>query len=161
MNVATQCSRASCDQMLSYKPPRIALLLLTVAIASHAVLPVCTSTSSALVTTGLTTVGAGFVILLRAWWLFRKRTINICPTAHTRLLIVDDIFALTRNPMYLGMVAIMTGIGMTLASWPVFIAGVVYALIINHVFCRYEEAKLQSVFGETYSAYKDHVRRWI
>jgi len=53
-------------------------------------------------------LATGFGIMMRAWWLFRQHQTAICPTAETTLLITDDIHAFTRNPMYLGMVLMLS-----------------------------------------------------
>ena len=87
-------------------------------------------------------LATGFGIMMRAWWLFRQHQTAICPTAETTSFITDDIYAFTRNPMYLGMVLMLLGIALLAERWPYYLAAAVYALILNQVFCRYEEAKL-------------------
>ncbi len=99
--------------------------------------------------------------MIRAWWLFRQHDTAICPTAETTSFITGDIYALTRNPMYLGMVLIMLGIALLVGSWLFYVAAFVYALILNHVFCRYEEQELLSQYGDHYSEYAARVRRWL
>jgi len=37
----------------------------------------------------------------------------------------------------------------------------VHALILNHVFCRYEETKLLQQYGGQYADYTANVRRWL
>jgi protein-S-isoprenylcysteine O-methyltransferase Ste14 len=63
--------------------------------------------------------------------------------------------------MYVGMALVQTGIGIgwgnawILAFVPV-VLGIVYAIAVRH-----EEAYLEHKFGETYTAYKAAVRRWL
>ena len=99
--------------------------------------------------------------MIRAWWLFQQHETAICPTAETTSIIVGDIYKLTRNPMYLGMIMILIGIALLVGSWPYYFVAVLYALILDHVFCRYEERKLLDQFGAEYADYAAGVRRWI
>ena len=75
--------------------------------------------------------------------------------------IVDTgIYAITRNPMYLGHLIFMLGLAITFCSIP---AGL---LLGFHVFwfqrrvCE-DEVHLQSVFGDAYRDYMARVKRWI
>jgi protein-S-isoprenylcysteine O-methyltransferase Ste14 len=103
----------------------------------------------------------GFGIMIRAWWLFRQHETAICPTAETTSFITDDLYALTRNPMYLGMVLILAGIALLAGSWPIYVVTIIYALILNHVFCSYEERKLRNQYRDQYAVYAARVRRWL
>jgi len=44
---------------------------------------------------------------------------------------------------------------------PYYLASMVFFLIINQVFCPFEEKKLLETFGEEYFSYHRKVRRWI
>lgn len=110
---------------------------------------------------GTAIAALGFGIMIRAWWLFRQHETAICPTAETTSFITNDIYALTRNPMYLGMVLIVLGIAVLTGSWAIYAAVSIYALILNHVFCPYEERKLQVQYGDRYANYATRVRRWL
>jgi protein-S-isoprenylcysteine O-methyltransferase Ste14 len=55
----------------------------------------------------------------------------------------------------------MLGIALLVGSWLFYVVAFVYALILNHVFCRYEEQKLLRQYGDQYSAYAARVRRWL
>ena len=151
----------TCSQMLTYRPPRIAATMLVVAALTQIVLPVTLLRLPSFLFAGAALGLLGFGIMMRAWWLFQQHETAICPTAETSSFIIDDIYALTRNPMYLGMVLIMLGIALLVGSWLFYFAASVYALILNHVFCRYEEQKLMSQYGDQYSAYAARVRRWL
>ncbi len=76
-------------------------------------------------------------------------------------LVTDGPFGWMRNPLYLGNgvawagVAIITGIGWLVPAGIVAFA-IEYSLIV-----RYEEGVLESLFGETYLAYKRRTPRWF
>jgi protein-S-isoprenylcysteine O-methyltransferase Ste14 len=151
----------SCSKMLAYRPPRIAMMLLGIAALLQYAVPIDWPMLQAFATTGAVIAATGFGVMIRAWWLFRRHETAICPTAVTTTLITGDIYALTRNPMYLGMVLILLGVATLAGSWLVYAVVVFYALILNHVFCPYEEQKLKDQFGDRYTAYAARTRRWL
>jgi protein-S-isoprenylcysteine O-methyltransferase Ste14 len=66
-----------------------------------------------------------------------------------------------RNPMYLGGVSFLGGVGLWLRS-PAMALLAVAALGVAHVFVRtYEEPVLARAFGATYDEYRRQVHRWI
>jgi protein-S-isoprenylcysteine O-methyltransferase Ste14 len=150
-----------CTRMLAYKPPRIAMLLLALATLAQFVLPGIGTKLPSLSIAGVACAALGFGIMIRAWWLFQQHETAICPTAETTSFIVGDIYRLTRNPMYLGMILILLGIALLAGSWPYYFVAILYAIILNHVFCPYEERKLLDQYGAEYADYTLRVRRWI
>ena len=99
--------------------------------------------------------------MLRAWWLFRREATAICPTATTTALVTDDVFRLTRNPMYLGIVLMLLGVAFASGGVAFYVAALAFFLIIDSVFCPFEEQKLRRAFGEEYASYATRVRRWL
>jgi len=83
------------------------------------------------------------------------------PWTPTPVLIQDGPYALSRNPLYLGFVLILNGIGLLLGDlWPAFM-GLAAAAIVQHTAIVPEEAYLETRFGKTYRDYCHRVRRWI
>jgi len=150
-----------CSKMLAFKPPRIAMALLAIATLAHFALPIDWPKLPSLFIPGMLFAATGFSIMIRAWWLFRQHDTAICPTAETTSFITGDIYRLTRNPMYLGMIFILLGIALLAGSWAFYLVTGVYALILNNVFCRYEERKLLDQYGDEYADYAARARRWI
>lgn len=150
-----------CPRMLGYKPPRIAMTLLLTAVALQLALPSVWPRLPTLPAAGLATGALGFGIMLRAWWLFRRRRTAICPTATTTTLIKNDIYRLTRNPMYLGILLMLLGVALAAGCVPCYLASLSFFLIIDFVFCPYEERKLEQAFGSDYTRYRSAVRRWL
>ncbi len=148
-----------CEKMLSCRPPRVALALLIAASIIQILLP--PNGLPAFPAAGVGVSLLGLVLMLRAWWLFRRHKTAICPTAVTTAFLSDDVYALTRNPMYLGMVTLLLGIALVFASWAHYLATAVYALILDRVFCRYEEQSLHRQYGNRYALYAARVRRWV
>lgn len=66
-----------------------------------------------------------------------------------------------RNPMYLGAVAVIIGVGLVLRS-PAALAVAVFFVVLAHSFLVfYEEPSLDRRFGESYQRYKESVHRWL
>lgn len=152
---------ATCPRMLRYKPPRIAMTLLLFAAALQLLTPATWVAVPSSLTGGVFIAALGFGIMLRAWWLFRKHRTAICPTAETTMLLTRDIYRLTRNPMYLGIVFMLLGIAIATGGVLLYMASLAFYLIIDYVFCPYEEAKLAHTFGTAFTRYRNSVRRWL
>jgi len=150
-----------CQRMLAYRPPRIAMSLILAAAVVELILPArwpgLPSWPLPAAAIGL----IGFAIMLRAWWLFRVRDNAICPTAETTVLITDDVYRLTRHPMYLGIVMMLLAIGMLTGGIAYYAAAVAFFLVIDFAFCPYEEQKLEALFPAEFEAYRRKVRRWL
>ena len=115
-------------------------------------------------------VGQGVGILLSvagvaligwsAWWFWRKKT-TIEPHHEPGRLIVEGPYRYSRNPIYLGMVAILTGAVMwhgALSGLPLPFA---FVAILTARFIEPEEAALRRAFGAEAHAYLDATRRWL
>jgi protein-S-isoprenylcysteine O-methyltransferase Ste14 len=76
-------------------------------------------------------------------------------------LVVKGLYRCTRNPMYVGVLALLFGEAVFFASWQLFIyAGVVF--LIFHLFVMlYEEPALRRKFGGSYERYCETVPRWV
>lgn len=151
----------ACPRMLQYRPPRIAMTLLLSALALQLLLPSLWPALPSSAAVGALAGAIGLAVMLRAWWLFRRHDSAILPKAETSTLIVGDVYAYTRNPMYLGIVLMLLGVAIATGGIAYYIATVAYFLIIDYAFCSYEEQKLEHSFGDEYVAYCRGVRRWL
>jgi protein-S-isoprenylcysteine O-methyltransferase Ste14 len=112
--------------------------------------------SMAIMISGMLIILAGLIEFRRA-----RTTVNpLNPEAATSL-VVEGVYGLTRNPMYLGMAVI-------LIAWTVFLANPV-ALIAVPCFIVYmnrfqivpEEKVLELLFKSEFKSYITRVRRWL
>jgi protein-S-isoprenylcysteine O-methyltransferase Ste14 len=79
------------------------------------------------------------------------------PTA----IVTGGPFARTRNPGYLGMALIYTGISLAAnRRWPLVALPAVLAIVDRGV-VRREEAYLTERFGDDYEDYRRRVPRWL
>src|SRR5713101_6218554 len=112
----------------------------------------------------LVAVGVGLVALGEAIRLWSVRHIGaISRTRSDRLgpLIASGPFALVRNPLYLGNVALWVGFAVSARlPWLAPIFGAILAFEY-HAIVRWEERLLEERLGERYRAYVAQVPRWV
>jgi len=84
------------------------------------------------------------------------------PTRHTpSTLVTSGVYTITRNPIYLAMMLLIMGLGVTLDNvWLLLLAAVFQQIIRWGVIAR-EEKYLEAKFGEEYRTFKEQTRRWI
>jgi len=156
-------SDASDGAAVRFPPPLVPLIALAVGVLLHRfVRPLPIPLEGPLrYGLGLVLLTAGIAVIAAALGRFRSSGQNPEPWASTPEIITTGIYRFTRNPMYVALGLLQTGIGVALANgWivllvPVALAGV-YQIAIRH-----EEAYLERKFGSIYTDYKTSVRRWI
>ena len=92
---------------------------------------------------------------------FRKARTSPNPTRAAAHLVTGGPYRFSRNPIYLGNVLLLLGIG-AVAGWPWFFPIAIINGIAEHRLAVVrEEAHLEHVFGRTWRDYKKRVRAWI
>ena len=102
-------------------------------------------------------------VLLLGWfeWALRHAGTPASPYKPVSHLVTEGPFHYTRNPGYLSMTMIYTGIAsLANALWAILLLPVTLLVIQRGVIER-EERYLERKFGEEYLRYKAQVRRWI
>jgi protein-S-isoprenylcysteine O-methyltransferase Ste14 len=90
-----------------------------------------------------------------------KHRTALLPGGSTRLVLRSGPFGLSRNPLYLGLIVLDTGLALLWPSlWallllPAGICALRWGAIVP------EERYLATKFGADYEAYRQRVRRWI
>ena len=107
--------------------------------------------------------GAGLTIDLVSIAAFfrRKTTVNPLTPSKTNALVVDGFYRFSRNPMYLGILMILTGWGLWLGNILNLALLALFIWVINELQIKPEEKALREKFGAAYEAYCKRVRRWI
>lgn len=104
-------------------------------------------------------------LALDAWSLlgFRRARTTISPLSpgKSTVIVQGGPYRFTRNPMYLGMAAILLGLCVLLANALGTIALVVFVAYITRFQILPEEQLLRAKFGEAYAQYARRVRRWL
>lgn len=111
-------------------------------------------------------IGASITVcgfLLRFWAsvTFYKNDVEVLSLKAQKRLITNGPFAYSRNPLYIGITLIFTGVVIFLGSYIGVLFSFVSVLIWDWWLKYYEEKNLKSIFGEKYSRYITQVPRWI
>src|SRR5499427_4252041 len=111
--------------------------------------------------TGAVLTAAGATALLAAFAQFAIQGRGTpAPPAPTEHLVVRGLYRYVRNPMYLAVLAVITGQALLL-SRPVLLG---YAIVVAAAFiafvCGYEQPTLARRYGASYQAYKRAVPGW-
>ena len=111
---------------------------------------------------GYALVALGFALLVTCIVGFaREGHGTLAPYDPPNALVAAGPYRYTRNPMYVGVLAVLAGLALARWSAPlaIYAAGVATAFV---VFVRvYEEPRLERQFGEAYRAYRSRVPRWL
>ena len=76
-------------------------------------------------------------------------------------LVTDGVYALVRNPMYVGNLLIVIGVAIAANSWATVLVGVPLAVFMYICIVAAEEQYLRGRFGEAFQAYCRDVPRWL
>ncbi len=86
---------------------------------------------------------------------------SLNPAHPTTALVESGPYRFTRNPMYIGLTLLYTGLVIFFQlPWGLVLVPAVIWLITNLVI-KPEEKYLEARFGKQYMEYKDRVRRWL
>ncbi len=86
---------------------------------------------------------------------------TLAPWDPTRRLVVQDIYRHTRNPMITGVVSMILGEAVFLASWALLALFVAFVVLNTIYFKLSEEPGLVRRFGQEYVEYRKAVPMWI
>jgi protein-S-isoprenylcysteine O-methyltransferase Ste14 len=92
---------------------------------------------------------------------FHRARTNIRPFKEADTLVMTGPFRYSRNPMYLGIVFVLTGIWILLGALSPVLGLVIITVVADRWYIQFEERMLQQKFGADFEAYRSKVRRWI
>ena len=104
----------------------------------------------------------GGVILLWSFWNFLHEGRGTpAPIEPPKELVATGFYRYIRNPMYVGVLAIIIGHFLWFGYWYLLIYAVVVFAAFHIFVTSYEEPKLKRTFGAAYENYLRNVPRWI
>lgn len=104
-------------------------------------------------------LGSALTRLAMTW--FRRAGTTVNPYGSSSTVVCDGPFAISRNPIYVGMTAITVGAAGVLDDVWVLAMLTVVLPVMHWGVIRREEAYLERKFGAEYRAYRARVRRWL
>ena len=141
-------------------PPVYFLAAICVMAALHFLFPIARIIPPAYAS-GAVLILIGMFLILWAVRLFLKAGTAIKPFEESTKMIVAGPYRWSRNPIYLGMVIILFGIGLALGTLTPFAILPLFVWLIQKNFIAHEEAMLDKSFGAAYAEYKKRIRRWL
>jgi len=105
----------------------------------------------------------GLAIAVAAIIRFRqaRTTTNPMDPSKASHLVMDGVFRISRNPMYLGLELLLIGWAVWLGSASPWLIPPLFAVVITVVQIIPEERALGQRFGDQYRSYQRRVARWI
>ncbi len=145
-------------------PPLIYAVPLIIGLILHVLFPVRLVRSlprMARAVLGGSLLGSALTIATLAFRTMRRAGTNVDPSQPATALVVEGPFKLTRNPLYLSLALLYSGITILVNTlWAALLLPVILVVMRKGVIDR-EERYLERKFGEQYLRYKANVRRWI
>jgi len=83
------------------------------------------------------------------------------PGHPTSKIVKTGIFAISRNPLYLGSVIVLSGISLSLNMFWTFVTLLISIVLCHYVLIIPEERYLAAKFDKEYEEYIATVRRWF
>jgi protein-S-isoprenylcysteine O-methyltransferase Ste14 len=106
---------------------------------------------------------AGLLFAISAFLAFQKARTTVSPIAidQASSLVTSGPFAISRNPMYLGLALVLLGWAIGLGAATALAGPVIFVILVTIFQIRPEERVLREKFGDAYADYCKRVRRWI
>ena len=105
----------------------------------------------------------GIFFILAGVYEFQKAKTTLNPTtpAATSSVVASGIYRVSRNPMYVGFLLVLTGWAIFLSHPLPFLLLPAFVAYMNRFQISPEERVLSAKFGDEYDTYKQSVRRWL
>lgn len=142
-------------------PPLILLGVLLAGLALDWIRPVPLLPAAAQYAIGGALVALASAFAFPAIVCFLRAGTNVPTRRPATALVVAGPYRFSRNPIYVGMILLLLGIGVMADSVWIVALAIPFALVLRYGVIAREERYLDARFGEAYRAYRARVRRWI
>ena len=157
----SQSSTARDSPGVIARPPLILLGFLLLGLALDWLKPLPFLPSAVQYALGGALIALALVLAVAAIICFTRAGTNVPTYLPATALVVAGPYRFSRNPIYVGMIVLVLGIGIMVDSiWIVALAAP-FALVLRYGVIAREERYLAAKFGDAYRLYCTQVRRWI
>ena len=111
-------------------------------------------------------LGWALVLFFAAWngwalWSFARHRTGLLPGQTTQVLLEDGPFHISRNPLYVGLLALYLGVALLVPTFWGLVLFPAAVLLVSWGAIQPEEQFLRRRFGALYDDYARRVRRWL
>ena len=110
---------------------------------------------------GVTMIVAAFAIDIWSAIVFRKHKTTIMPHQRSARLVTRGPFRFSRNPIYVGNLMVVAGLGLVLSNLWLLILAPILGFALHKLAITREERHMEALFADQWRDYKARVRRWI
>lgn len=163
MKVDTNFSQQPDSPNVNFMPPRMFNICLITGIALEfcwtSTLPFIPAILRVILGGGIAL--GGFMFMMWGHKRFTGLGVEVPTNLPSSMLIISAAYTISRNPMYVGFVSILAGIGLAAGSVWILLVSLPMVLYLKLHVIPQEEAYLERTFGEDYRQYCLTVRRWL
>lgn len=142
-------------------PPTLFVICIAIMVGLCWLLPIKRFMTLPISLIGILPFVIGLGIAKRGSDLFEKKGTNIETFGDPGMLITNDLYQISRNPMYLGFLIALFGLFILLGCLSSLFAVIVFFIITDRWYIEFEEAAMAKAFGHEYVNYKTRTRRWL
>lgn len=142
-------------------PPLIYLAGLGLGFALQKLMPSTHIRSPIRLPLGWGLIAAGATLAATFVRAFHRADTNIDPYKPSTALVTTGPYRLTRNPGYLGLTLVYSGIAVLTSTLAAFATLIPTLFVMDRGVIAREERYLKTKFGEQYTRYRAQTRRWI
>jgi protein-S-isoprenylcysteine O-methyltransferase Ste14 len=142
-------------------PLHYLLLALLTMVVLHLLLPLYSLIPDPWRLLGILPLLLGIAFNLAADNALKQHGTTVKPFVRPSALITDEVYRLSRHPMYLGMAMMLAGIAILLGSLSPFLIVAGFIILLERLYIRAEENMLNTQFGPQWQAYMARTRRWL
>ncbi|MDZ5696962.1 isoprenylcysteine carboxylmethyltransferase family protein [Chelativorans sp. M5D2P16] len=117
--------------------------------------------SDILFAAGWLLAAAALLSIAMALRTLRRADTTVMATRSARHLVTGGPYAFSRNPIYLGMAALLFAVGLITGSVWFLLASILAAIVTQKLAIEPEERHLAERFGKRYRDYQKKARRWF
>lgn len=143
------------------KPDGYFLLSLSLSVLLHFAFPIFQIIYSPYSYIGIVLLVLGLIVVYFSNKILTEQKTSIQPFETPDKLVSNGTFRFSRNPIYLGMSLALLGISVLMGSLTAFLSPIIFWGVMNFKIIPMEEETMEKIFGDSFTAYKSKVRRWI
>lgn len=146
---------------MTAKPPVYVAAALAAMAAAHAGMPIARILVFPWNLIGIVPLLLGAGLILHALLLLVRHRTTSDPDGVPAALVTSGPFRVSRNPMYVGILLMLSGIACLFGTAGPWLVVPALGAVFDVVVIRREEKRMETLFDEAYRRYQAKVRRWL